>query len=55
MIDPMADHCGFAVARRCRNNDDLLRINTTKAGLEVLTTYMVVGYRRPIQLGSPKR
>ena len=53
--DPMTDERGLAVASRCRNNDDLLPINTTKAGLEVLTTYMVVGYRRPIQLGSAKR
>ena len=55
LLDPMADERGLAVASRRRNNDDLLRINTPKAGLEVLTTYMVVGYRRPIQLGSPKR
>ena len=53
--DPMTDERGLAVASRCRNNDDLLRINTPKAGLEVLTTYIVVGYRRPIQRGSPKR
>jgi len=52
--DPMTDERGLAVPSRCRNNDDLLRTNTPKAGLEVLTTYIVVGYRRPIQRGLPE-
>ena len=55
MIDPVTDYCGLAVARRRRNNDDRLRFDTPKSSLEVLTTYIVVGYRRPIQLGSAKR